>query len=149
MPPAALLLSSETFRTIWHVLWTVNLLVLTLDHFLTGLMAMLSPRKAIAIYDRLFGVQFSASPELLLVMRPWGALATFAGLVTLFPILDPVRYKGILAALLALLCIRLVIRASLGAAANKVVLLSNTRNRFHLFLILVCAALISSELLLR
>jgi hypothetical protein len=111
-------------------------------------MAMLSPRKAIAIYGRLFGVQFSASPELLLVMRPWGALGAFAGLVTLFPILDPVRYKGILAALLVLLCIRLVIRASLGSAANKVILLSNARNRFHLFLILVCAILISSELLL-
>jgi hypothetical protein len=143
-----MLLSSETTRALWRILWTVNLSALTLDHLLTGLMGMLSPRKAIAIYSRIFGVQFPASPELLLVMRPWGALGVFAGLVTLFPILDPARYKGILVALLLLLCIRLVIRASLGGAANKLIFLSNARNRFHLFLIFVCAILISSELLL-
>lgn len=146
MPPAILFLLGETSRAVWHVVWTVNLAALTLDHLVTGFIGIISPRKAIAIYSRIFGVQMPSSPELLLVLRPWGALGVFAGLATIFPIFDPVRYKGILLALLILLLLRLVIRVSMSGKANQFFQLSSARNYFHLFLIFLCSLLIASEL---
>jgi len=146
MPPVALFQPSETSRSIWHAVWTVNLIALTLDHLMTGFIGIFWPRKAISLYSRIFGIQMPQSPELLLVLRPWGALGVFAGLATIFPIIDPVRYKGLLFALLFLLLLRLVIRTSMSGEANRLLQLSSARNALHISLILLCALLIASEL---
>jgi len=145
MPPE-LLQQNGISHIVCRWVWTTNLIVLTADHLVTGFMGIVWPTKALSLYRRIFGVQMPSSPELLLVLRPWGALGVFAGLATLFPIVDPVRYKGILVALLALLLLRLAIRGSMKGEAGQLFQLSSARNGFHLSLILLSALLIASEL---
>lgn len=148
MPPQTLLQQNELSHFSWRAIWTANLIFLTADHFVTGLVAIIWPRKAISLYRRIFGVQMPSSPELLLVLRPWGALGVFAGLATVGAIVDPARYKGVLFALLVLLLIRLAIRISMKGEAGRLFQLSSARNGFHFSLILLSALLIASELLL-
>lgn len=145
MPPE-LLQQNGISHAVWRGIWTANLVLLTADHLVTGFMGIVWPSKALSLYRRIFGVQMPSSPEMLLVLRPWGALGVFAGLATLFPIVDPVRYKGILVALLVLLVFRMVIRRSMKGEAGQLFQLSRARNAYHLSLILLSALLIVSEL---
>lgn len=140
----SLLLAS---RTVWRWIWTTNLILLSLDHLSTGLLGVFAPRTAFRIYRGLFGIQFPESPEIIAVLKPWGALAVFAAVATIFPIVDPLRYRGVLVALLVLLILRILIRFSARAAATAVFGLSSRRNVWHIALIALCALLIATELL--
>jgi hypothetical protein len=73
-------------------------------------------------------------------------LAVFAALATIFPIVDPGRYRGVLVALLVLLILRIFIRFSARATATALFGLSSRRNAWHIALIAVCALLIALEL---
>ncbi len=55
------------------------------------------------MYQRMFGARFSTTPEMIAVMKPWGALGIFEAIAGALPIVDPIRYRGILYALNALL----------------------------------------------
>jgi hypothetical protein len=131
----------------WRWIWAANLILLTLDHLTTGLLGVFAPRRAIKIYRSLFGIQFPESPEIVAVLKPWAALAVFAAVATLFPIVDPLRYRGVLVALLVLLILRIIIRFSARATASALFGLSSRRNAGHIALIALCAALIATELL--
>jgi len=133
--------------TAWRWIWTANLILLSLDHLSTGLLGVFAPQRALRIYRGLFGIQFPESPEIVAVLKPWGALAVFAAVATVFPIVDPLRYRGVLVALLVLLLLRIVIRFSARATATALFGLSPRRNAWHMALIAVCAALIATELL--
>jgi len=137
-----------TSSTAWRCIWAANLILLSLDHLCTGLLGVFAPQRAIRIYRGLFGIQFPDNPEIIAVLRPWGALAVFAAVVTTFPIMDPVRYRGVLVALLVLLILRIIIRFSARATAAALFGLSARRNGWHIALIALCAVLIASELLL-
>jgi hypothetical protein len=132
---------------VWRWIWSANLVLLSLDHLSTGLLGVFAPRRAIRIYRGLFGIQFPDSPEIAAVLKPWGALAVFAAVATIFPILDPARYRGVLVALLVLLILRIVIRFSVRATATGLFGLSSRRNAWHIALIALCALLIATELL--
>jgi hypothetical protein len=134
-------------NTVWSWIWAANLVLLSLDHLTTGLLGVFAPRRAIRIYRGLFGIQFPESPEIVAVLKPWGALAVFAAMATIFPIMDPLRYRGVLIALLVLLLLRIMIRFSARAAASALFGLSSRRNAWHIALIALCASLIASELL--
>jgi len=142
---AALHLASNTA---WRWIWAANLIFLSVDHLTTGLLGVFAPRRAIRIYRGLFGIQFPESPEIVAVLKPWGALAVFAAMATIFPIVDPVRYWGVLVALLVLLLLRIIIRFSARATATALFGLSSRRNAWHIALIALCASLIASEILL-
>jgi len=142
---AALQLASNTA---WRWIWAANLIFLSVDHLTTGLLGVFAPRRAIRIYRGLFGIQFPESPEIVAVLKPWGALAVFAAMATIFPIVDPVRYWGVLVALLVLLLLRIIIRFSARATATALFGLSSRRNAWHIALIALCASLIASEILL-
>ena len=133
--------------TVWRWIWATNLILLSLDHLSTGLLGVFAPRTALRIYRGLFGIQFPDSPEIVVVLKPWGALAVFAAVATIFPIVDPLRYRGVLGALLVLLILRILIRSSAGATATAMFGLSSRRNAWHIALIALCALLISTELL--
>jgi hypothetical protein len=133
--------------TVWHWIWALNLIFLSLDHLTTGLLGVFAPRRAIRIYRGLFGMQFPESPEIVAVLKPWGALAVFAAVAAIFPIMDPARYRGVLVALLVLLLLRMVIRFSWRETATALFGLSARRNALHIALITLCALLIASELL--
>jgi len=133
--------------TAWRWIWATNLILLSLDHLSTGLLGVFAPRTALRIYRGLFGMQFPESPEIVAVLKPWGALAVFAAVATIFPIVDPFRYRGVLVALLVLLILRILIRFSARATAAAVFGLSSRRNARHIALIALCALLIATELL--
>lgn len=133
--------------TAWRWIWATNLILLSLDHLSTGLLGVFAPRTALRIYRGLFGIQFPESPEMVAVLKPWGALAVFGAVATIFPIVDPLRYRGVLVALLVLLILRILIRFSARSAATAVFGLSLRRNAWHIALISLCALLIATELL--
>ena len=117
----------------WRWIWAANLILVSLDHLSTGLLGVFAPRRAIRIYRGLFGLQFPESPEIAAVLKPWGALAVFAAVATIFPIADPVRYRGVLVALLVLLILRILIRFSARATATAISCCCGRNSKFFAF----------------
>src|SRR5260370_40609532 len=95
--------------TAWRWIWATNLILLSLDHLSTGLLGEFAPRTALRIYRRLFGIQFPKSPEIVAVLKPWGAFTVFAAVATIFPIVVPLRYRGRLVPLLLLQNLQILI----------------------------------------
>lgn len=118
-------------------IFTLNLALLALDHFYTGLLALLFPLKAVKVYSRLFGVQIPATNEYFAILKPWGALGIFAGIIGLLPIFDPDKYVLIIVALVLLLAMRLFYRLKFQKDTEKFLKLSRGRNLRHVGLILV------------
>jgi len=128
-------------------LFVLNLGLLSLDHLFTGTLALFFPRKAIRIYTKIFGAEIPETREYMIILKPWGALGIFAGLVGILPIIDPQRYELILVALVALLFMRLIYRLRFQKDSKEFLRLSGKRNLFHLGLILLCSAIIVIEIL--
>ncbi len=130
----------------WHIVASLNLIVLAADHLTTGLAGVLFPKRAAGLYQRLFGASFPADSPMVAVLRPWGALGVFAGIAGLLPVYDPVRYRAILFALLLLVVLRIFIRLSYDSATLQFFGLSRARNYFHVYLVTQCAAIIALQL---
>jgi len=131
----------------WHLVAYLNLSVLAADHLTSGLAGVLTPKRAITLYRRMFGARFPADTPMTAILRPWGALGVFAGLTGLLPIYDPIRYRAVLIALLLLVALRIFIRLSYDAETLEFFGLSRARNYFHLYLVTQCAAIIGLQLL--
>jgi hypothetical protein len=131
----------------WHAIANLNLITLASDHFITSLTGIFFPQKAARLYERMFGAHMPLTPELIAVLKPWGALGIFAALVGLLPIFDPQRYRGILYALVVLLVMRVFIRIWNAASAEQYFKVPRGRNLFHIGIILGCAAIILAQIL--
>ena len=127
-------------------IFTLNLFFLSLDHITTGILGVFFPKQGIKLYKKIFGANIPDWPDSYLLFKPWGALAIFAALVTAFPIYDPYRYKGVLAALIVLLLVRILIRFSLHG--SDYLGITKKRNLVHIALIAVCAIIISLQLVI-
>jgi hypothetical protein len=88
----------------------IYLAVLSGYHVLTGIVSFAFPQFAFRFYAALYACNPSERRQLVLVMKPWGALALCAGVAGLFAATDPVRYWGVVAALWLLLVLRIVFR---------------------------------------
>jgi hypothetical protein len=88
----------------------IYLAILSSYHVLTGLISFGFPGFAMRFYKTLYGCDPAERRQLTLVMKPWGALALFAGISGGFAAVDPQRYRGVVAALLLLLVLRVVYR---------------------------------------
>jgi hypothetical protein len=132
---------------LWHFLANLNLAILALDHLVTGVAGVFVPNRAAGLYHKLFGAMLPAGSPVTAVLRPWGALGVFAGVVGLLPIYDFPRYRPILFALLLLLGLRLFLRLTFDSATLQHFGLSSARNYFHLYLIAQCAIIISLQLI--
>jgi len=132
---------------IWHILANLNLLVLALDHLVTGLAGVFFAKRSATLYRRLFGAHFPVDSPVVVVLRPWGALGVFAGITGLLPIYDPILFRPILYALLILLTLRVFIRLSYDSETLQFFELSPRRNYFHVYLVVQCAALILMQLM--
>lgn len=130
----------------WHVIANLNLLALAADHMVTGLAGVFFPRRSAGLYQRLFGARFPADSPVAEVLRPWGALGLFAGLVGLLPLFNPIRYRPTLYALLILVLLRIFIRLSYNSTTLEFFSLSSKRNYFHIYLVAQCAAIIALQL---
>src|SRR5262245_7696175 len=105
---------------LWHLVAYVNLAGLAADHFATSVAGLFFPERAVGLYRRMFGARLELTPDIRFVLKPWSALGVFAALAGLLPIADPVRYRGVLYALLVLLALRVYIRlAHLDEAARQ------------------------------
>lgn len=133
---------------IWKIIFDGNLILLSLDHLVTGFMGVFYPKRAVALYQRLFGVHIELSEAITLLLKPWGALGIFAACATIYPIIDPERYIGVLVALLILLLIRIYIRMHNRSSGSAHLGLSKQRNHFHVGLIVLCAALIAIQIVM-
>ena len=131
---------------LWHTMADLNLIVLALDHLITGLAGVFFPKRSGGLYQRLFGAHFPVESPVVDVLRPWGALGVYAGLTGLLPLYDPVRYRAILYGLLLLLTLRVFIRLSYNFATLQFFGLSRKRNSVHTYLVLQCAAIIGLQL---
>lgn len=128
------------------LIFTLNLALLALDHFYTGILALFFPLKAVRVYSRLFGVQIPATSEYFAILKPWGALGTFAGIVGLLPIFDPDKYVLVIVALVLLLVMRLFYRLKFQKESEKFLKLSRGRNSRHVWLILVCMFIMIAQI---
>jgi hypothetical protein len=134
-------------RTLWHAIAYLNLTLLAADHFVTSVAAIFFPQQAARLYLRMFGAQLPLTPEIVVMMKPWGALGIFAALAGALPIVDVQRYRAVLYALLALLVLRVYIRLASARAMRERFAISTARNRFHLYLIVQAAAIIAAQLI--
>jgi hypothetical protein len=132
---------------LWHAVAYVNLGVLAADHFVTSIAGIFLPRRAAALYQRMFGAHLPLTPEMIVVLKPWGALGIFAAIAGILPIVDPQRYRGVLYALIVLLGLRVYIRLAHAGAAEAHFAISRRRNWFHVYLIVQAAAIIAAQLI--
>lgn len=88
----------------------VYLAILSIYHMITGILSFWFPGIAFRFYKKMYGCDPAERRQLTLVMKPWGALALFAGICGAFSAADPARYVGIVLALWILLILRIVYR---------------------------------------
>lgn len=130
-----------------EIIFTINLFLLALDHFYTGVLALFFPDKAVKVYSELFGAQIPATREYFAILKPWGALGVFAGLVGLLPIFNPEKFVLVIAAFVLLLAMRLFYRIKFQKETEKFLRLSRKRNLWHVGLIVVCASVMIVQIL--
>ncbi len=87
-----------------------------------------------------------------LVLKPWGALAVFAGIAGLFAATDPERYVGVVLGLIVLLCGRIYYRVVFWKDLLSTGGISPYRNRISvgvllLFLVVFTGAIVDQFLL--
>jgi len=130
-------------------IFNLNLIILALDHLITGGLALFFPVAAIKFYRIIFGVNVPFTTGHLFILKPWGALGVFAAVVGVLPIFDPVRYEKILWALVLLLIFRIFIRSQNNKNAEIYLNISIWRNIFHIGLIVLCASIIIIQIITR
>lgn len=122
----------------------IYLLLLSLYHVATGLVSVFSPRLALRAYKVAYGFDPVERTQLSLVLKPWGALALFAGVAGLFAAADPVRYAGVVLGLSLLLAVRLVLRLLFAREAATVLGIPPRHNLANAALIAVGVVILLS-----
>jgi hypothetical protein len=88
----------------------VYLAGLSAYHVATGVISFWFPGAAMRFYRALYACDPAERRQLFVVMKPWGALALFAGVAGGYAAADPDRYVGVVAGLWLLLVLRIVFR---------------------------------------
>ena len=120
----------------------INIALLSLDHFICGFFAIFFPSQAIRLYKILFGLEIPATEEYFTILKPWGALGIFAGIVGFIILTGPERYSQLLLALIILLILRIYIRVRFAHNSKSQLALSTKRNLIHVGLITTCVLLL-------
>ncbi len=119
------------------VLCRVVLAVLSSYHIVTGVVSVGFPDFSEHFYKRLYHFHPEMTEQYKLVLRPWGALALFAGIAGLFAATDPDRYYGLVLAITLLLGLRVSYRTMLAAKMQAVFQIDARRNRANTAIILI------------
>lgn len=128
-----------------EIIYSINLIIIAADHLITGTLALFFPQHAIALCKRIFGILIPEKPEYFVILKPWGALGIFAGLSGLLPLYDSGRYEYVLLFLGILLGIRIYVRLSSSKISQLYFGVSNTRNVFHVIIIIISAAILMAQ----
>lgn len=125
------------------------LAVLSSYHVATGLMSFAAPGIALRFYRGAYGCNPVEHRHLLIILRPWGALAVFAGLAGFVALGCPPARVWIQAALLLLLIMRVAYRIGLRRELAEVSGIPPRHNAPNIGLLLLGGALLAADLLTR
>lgn len=120
--------------TIIDIFFTLTIIGLSLDHLITGVTALFFPNQAIKLTKSLFGFTAKDDDFYKLIMKPWGALGIFAGLVGLIPIIHPEIHAPITVCLIILLLLRVNYRLTFAYSLS----IPKKKNQINLALIFLC-----------
>lgn len=104
---------------------------------------MFFPNFAMSFYKSLYGYDPIERKHLVLILKPWGSLATFAGIVGLFAARDPKRYVGVVLGLALLLLLRIYYRLRFENGLLSVGGIPPHRNRVSVGILFIGAFILS------
>lgn len=104
------------------------LLVFSLYHLVTGVVSVCFPEFSEVFYQKLYHFHPTMTEQYKLVLKPWGALAFFAGVAGLYAVSDPQRYRGVIVGILILLVTRVGYRSLCADQLVEVFQLDKVRN---------------------
>jgi hypothetical protein len=119
------------------------LLLFTTYHIITGSVSVFFPGFSRSFYLKLYDFHFELTPEIFLILKPWGALNIAVGIAAFFAYTDPVRYQGVLYSLAVLLCFRACYRYIYRFRIQEVFKTGLQRNYVNIVLVTSGASLIS------
>jgi len=127
-----------------NLLFLCYLWILSVYHVFTGIISFFFPEQALSFYKKFYDCNPVERKHLVIVLKPWGALAVFAGIAGIFAALDPVKYKGTVAGLAVLLAMRMYYRIVFRDMLRDISGISPYRNLINIGLLLVGIIIISS-----
>ena len=113
-------------------------------HLFSGLVSAFFPTFALAFYRRFYACDPPQREDLFLILKPWGGLSIFAGIVGFFAAADPVRYRGVVFGLILLLVFRIYYRLAYARPLASVGRIPFHRNLLSVGLIAVGVLLLAS-----
>jgi len=113
------------------------LVVLSTYHLFTGLVSMFFPGFAMRFYKWFYSCEPPDREDLFLILKPWGALAAFAGIAGLYAAGDPERYKGIVLGLILLLAFRVYYRVAFALRLKEHAKIPLRRNLVNVAMIVL------------
>jgi hypothetical protein len=111
------------------------LYVLSAYHLFTGMVSMFFPGFAMTFYKWFYKCEPPDREDLYLILKPWGALAAFAGIAGLYAAGDPVRYRGVILGLILLLSFRIYYRMVFSGKLERHANIPRRRNLLNTCLI--------------
>jgi hypothetical protein len=122
------------------------LYLLSSYHLVTGIVSVCFPGFAMSFYKALYAYDPVERQHIWLVLKPWGALAIFAGVAGFYAARDPQRYVGVVIGLTGLLVLRAVLRLVYEKDAGAMLRIPPRRNRVNVALILAGVLILGSWL---
>ena len=123
---------------ILEVLFYLCFVGLTFDHLVTGFVAVYFIARAKSSFKHLYGIDIPKNEFVTMLLKPWGTLGFFAGLVGVLVLLELETYKHFLLLLIILLLMRFSYRVKYVWQGMKVLKLSPQRNWLHVSIIVLC-----------
>jgi hypothetical protein len=128
---------------------TGYLAVLSSYHVATGLLSFTAPGLALRFYRGAYGCNPVELRHLRIILRPWGALAVFAGLAGFVALGCPPARAWIQAAVLILLAMRVAYRIGLRRELADISGIPPRHNAMNIGLLLIGGTLLAADLLTR
>lgn len=122
---------------------------LSLYHLGTGAVSYFAPATALKFYRGAYGCDPIERRHLLIILRPWGALAVFAGIAGFAALAQPACRAWIETGLLVLLALRIGYRIRLRHELLAISGISPRHNLTNLLLLIGGATILSLDLSLR
>ncbi len=129
-----------------NIIFLCYLWILSVYHVFTGIISFFFPEMALSFYKKFYDCNPVERKHLVIVLKPWGALAVFAGIAGIFAALDPEKCKGVVAGLAVLLAMRMYYRIVFRDMLREISGISPGRNLVNICLLLAGIIIIASWL---
>ena len=97
-------------KTEINIIFLGYLWILSAYHVFTGIISFFFPETALSFYRKFYDCNPVERKHLVIILKPWGALAVFAGMAGIFAALHPMECKGVVAGMAVLLAMRIYYR---------------------------------------